>query len=231
MAIPARQIGQPSSTKAQLLWNISKQLETLIKVAGNVYIPQCPANTWTFTAGDTSIFPTSTTGYTLYEGSWTQYDDGQATDPVSFAGDLLIDGSTENSFYLSTNGYFYTSNVEFDINGNQQDLYLTPGDPLDDGDTQNFWYQNTGDASKWKTSILVYCGHCCGSPNQQTPYSYILNIYKDSEYQYIETVCKTNAGGSSGPQTNPEDSDVLTQVWQSDPNGTTWTYLGFGNVQ
>lgn len=32
MAIPSRQIGQPSSTKAQLLWNISKQLETLTSV-------------------------------------------------------------------------------------------------------------------------------------------------------------------------------------------------------
>jgi hypothetical protein len=35
MAIPARQIGQPSSTKAKLLWNISKQLENLIHVMYN----------------------------------------------------------------------------------------------------------------------------------------------------------------------------------------------------
>lgn len=39
MAIPSKQIGQPSSTKAGLLWQISKQLETLTNVAGNVYIP------------------------------------------------------------------------------------------------------------------------------------------------------------------------------------------------
>jgi hypothetical protein len=35
MAIPAQQIGQPSSTKSKLLWNISKQLENLIRVTYN----------------------------------------------------------------------------------------------------------------------------------------------------------------------------------------------------
>lgn len=37
MAIPSKQIGW--SQKAYLLWNISKQLETLTKVAGNVTLP------------------------------------------------------------------------------------------------------------------------------------------------------------------------------------------------
>jgi hypothetical protein len=36
MAIPSKQIGW--SQKAYLLWNISKQLENLIKVAGNVQL-------------------------------------------------------------------------------------------------------------------------------------------------------------------------------------------------
>jgi hypothetical protein len=35
MAIPARQIGQPSSTKTQLLWQISKQLQNLTRVMYN----------------------------------------------------------------------------------------------------------------------------------------------------------------------------------------------------
>lgn len=39
MAIPSKQIGW--SQKANLLWNISKQLETLTKVMGNVTFP-CP---------------------------------------------------------------------------------------------------------------------------------------------------------------------------------------------
>jgi hypothetical protein len=37
MAIPSKQIGW--SQKAYLLWNISKQFENLIKVAGNVTLP------------------------------------------------------------------------------------------------------------------------------------------------------------------------------------------------
>jgi hypothetical protein len=32
MAIPSKQIGQPSSTKPALLWQISKQLEKLTRV-------------------------------------------------------------------------------------------------------------------------------------------------------------------------------------------------------
>jgi hypothetical protein len=36
MAIPSKQIGQPSSTKAKLLWNISKQLENLTRVMYNI---------------------------------------------------------------------------------------------------------------------------------------------------------------------------------------------------
>lgn len=42
MAIPSKQIGQPSSTKAALLWDISKQLEILTQVMGNVTFPPCP---------------------------------------------------------------------------------------------------------------------------------------------------------------------------------------------
>ena len=49
MAIPSRQIGQPSSTKAQLLWNISKQLEALTRVMYNNPILVAPSTTTTTT--------------------------------------------------------------------------------------------------------------------------------------------------------------------------------------
>lgn len=39
MAISARQIGQSSSIKASLLWQISKQLENLTRVMYNAGIP------------------------------------------------------------------------------------------------------------------------------------------------------------------------------------------------
>lgn len=43
MAIPSQQIGW--SQRAKLLWNISKQLENLIKVAGNVNLPTTSTTT------------------------------------------------------------------------------------------------------------------------------------------------------------------------------------------
>lgn len=187
---------------------------------------------WTFVPGEISVFPTDSNGYTLYEGGWSNYDDGQTDETFPFAGDFYTSGGiVDNSAYMSTNGYIIPLNSGFQIYGNEGDLYLTPGDPLDDGDTQNFWYQNYIGASRWRTSMLVYCGRCCGSPNQQTPYSYILNIYRDGQYQYVEACAKTNFVNSAGPESNTEDSSTATQVWQSDLNGDTWTYLGFGNVQ
>jgi len=52
MAIPSRQIGW--STKANLLWQISKQLEKLTQVAGNVVL------TTTTTSSTTSTTTTAT---------------------------------------------------------------------------------------------------------------------------------------------------------------------------
>jgi len=47
MAIPSRQIGW--SAKANLLWEISKQLELLTQVMGNVTCPECTSTTTTTT--------------------------------------------------------------------------------------------------------------------------------------------------------------------------------------
>lgn len=47
MAIPSRQIGW--SAKANLLWEISKQLEILTQVMGNVTCPECTSTTTTTT--------------------------------------------------------------------------------------------------------------------------------------------------------------------------------------
>ena len=58
MAIPSQQIGW--SQTAKLLWQISKQLENLIKVAGNVQVTPSPT-TSTTTSTTTTIVPTTTT--------------------------------------------------------------------------------------------------------------------------------------------------------------------------
>ncbi len=54
MAIPSQQIGW--SQRAKLLWNISKQLENLIKVAGNVELTTTTTSS-TSTTTTTTIAP------------------------------------------------------------------------------------------------------------------------------------------------------------------------------
>ena len=62
MAIPSRQIGW--STKANLLWQISKQLERLTKVAGNVTLPTPSEQTTTIYSQSLS-FPINYTSMSL----------------------------------------------------------------------------------------------------------------------------------------------------------------------
>lgn len=60
MGIPSQQIGW--SQKDKLLWNISKQLEQLTQVAGNIQIvPVVPTTTTTTTIAGTTTTTTSTT--------------------------------------------------------------------------------------------------------------------------------------------------------------------------
>jgi hypothetical protein len=53
MAIPSKQIGQPSSTKAALLWQISKQLESLTRVMYSNPVHVNPTTTTTTTIAPT----------------------------------------------------------------------------------------------------------------------------------------------------------------------------------
>ena len=239
MAIPSRQIGW--GTEENLLWQISKQLETLTNVTYNISNHTTTTTTtinpnWSFVVSTNLQWPVDTIGYTLYTGAWTNIDDGNTTDPINYAGTFYTDGVADTQYYLSTNGYIYGVINSLYINGNGQDLFLTAGSPLLDGDIQNFWYKNDVYSSKWKTSILVYCGHCCGSPSQETPYSYILNIYKDGTTQYVETRVKTVDGGQTTGNAGPNgpwsvNSGTASQVWSSTDDGATWTYLGYGTIQ
>lgn len=67
MAIPSQQIGW--SQKAKLLWNISKQLETLTKVTGNVIIAPQITGGWSVvaggTAGDGTVAQYATNGFNI----------------------------------------------------------------------------------------------------------------------------------------------------------------------
>jgi hypothetical protein len=220
----SQQIGWSQEAKLYYEWLL--QLERLTAIVGKNIVPVSPA--WTFVPGSVSTFPQSSTGYTLYEGAWTNYDDGQTVDTFPLAGDFYYNNLSNNALYLSTNGYIFPPDNSYLIYGDQGDLYLTPGDPLSDGDIQNFWYKNTVSGSKWKSSMLIYCGRF-GS--QSTPYSYVINLYRDSQYQYIETCCKSNTVGYTGPNSGVVLAQTTSLVWQSPLDGSSWTLLGFGSIQ
>lgn len=65
MAIPSRQIGGPSNTKAELLWNISKQLEILTRVMYTAFNPSYPTTTTTTTAAPGNVEIAASTDFDI----------------------------------------------------------------------------------------------------------------------------------------------------------------------
>tara|TARA_B110000503_G_scaffold100336_1_gene150129 strand:- start:1491 stop:1901 length:411 start_codon:yes stop_codon:yes gene_type:complete len=99
MAIPSRQIGW--STKSNLLWQISKQLEYLTKVTANC----CSITTTTSTTSSTST--TTTTTSTTMPPSVTYYYNVTGYicgDPCADVGPFIAQSTTP-----LTIGYFYNN--------------------------------------------------------------------------------------------------------------------------
>ena len=67
MAIPSQQIGW--SQRAKLLWNISKQLEKLIQVAGNVQVAPGTTTTTTTTISAVSYLTTENNDQLITENN------------------------------------------------------------------------------------------------------------------------------------------------------------------
>jgi hypothetical protein len=100
MAIPARQIGQPSSTKAQLLWQISKQLENLIRVTYNRGVGISTTTTTTTTVGpfiNTIIISNGSLSAT--NGTYTRPDIATAFSQVGGTGTIFFGG---DAWYLNS---------------------------------------------------------------------------------------------------------------------------------
>ena len=120
------------------------------------------------------------------------------------------------------------------IAGNIGDLYLEPGLAITDGDTQNIYYLVEGDSTKWSLKLIVYCGVCC-PPDPQDPNSYVLNIYRDTQYQWVETFIKSSSSynRTTGPYNATNVSQPVSttsKVWRGDLLGQNWQYLGTGSV-
>lgn len=185
-------------------------------------------------------WPVNQNGYTLYSGGFTDFDDGYTTTPITVPSPFTIGTHTSTNIYVSTNGGISigfgtdTGNIiNGVISGNSGDLSLEPGVSLTDGDTQNIYYLVEGDDNKWSLKLIIYCGLY---GDETTAYSYVLNIYKDSEHQWVETFVKSNTNNNNSGPFNSMLIDVgvpastTSKVWRGGLNGQNWKYLGTGLV-
>ena len=127
MAIPSQQIGW--SQRAKLLWNISKQLENLIKVAGNVQVTPSPT-TSTTTSTTTTIVPSTTTTTTTSVPLTTTANISGIQNPVCLGQGLNItvtfSGSSiceSNTVYNSTGDFVGFTDIWLAVGG-QSRLYV-----------------------------------------------------------------------------------------------------------
>lgn len=188
-------------------------------------------------------WPSSTAGYTLYNGGFTSADDGYSNFPITLPTTFYTNGQSSNQLYLSTNGYFTIGSGDGAIYnspqnsnpatmaGNPGDNWMQPGLTNTDGDVQNWYYQTGTDGStRFYAKLLVY-GGTYGNPTNPT--SYVINFYRDGSYQWLETRIKSNARGNAGPYNSVDVSQgasTTSRVWRGDLNGENWVYLGTGRI-
>jgi hypothetical protein len=205
-----------------------------------------PTSSYSFDSSSLLSWPSSTTGYTEYNGVFSSIDDGYTSIPILALSNFNInnEGAT-NQIFVSTNGYITLGEGSGEISGGPQivigplatiagnpgDLYLEPGRGLDDGDTQNLYY-TTGSNGDNKSYIkfIVYSGVY---QDESRPSSYLLNLYIDNIYQWVETRVKSNTFGITGPYNSPsvaQPSSTISKVWRGDLAGQNWVYLGTGSV-
>jgi uncharacterized membrane protein len=209
--------------------------------SGNLYFNNGTPLTWS----------DDTTGFSLYNGGFTNIDDGYsntaiATLPSNFF--MACTGST--SVFMSTNG-FITIGVGSNnwsqspqgnnppiIGGNVGDLFINTGAGLSGGLTQGAYHKitNTGNYMKFELKVFEVMYQ-----NQNHESSYQINLYKDSTYQWIETLTKdtsnynynqyhSNIGPTSSSDVSQVPSTTSSQVWRGDLSGTNWEYMGEGSV-
>ena len=184
-----------------------------------------------------------TTGYTLLTGGVTGFDDGYWINPITIP-TYYTNNQTSSSLYISTNavvtlGVGYgtccpttpqTSANPALISGNAGDMYVNPGTPLTDGTIMNAYYRITQSGDRSQIELKVFQAILSA---QNSPYSYQLNLYRDSTYQWVETRVKTGAAGNVGPYNATDVSQpasTTSRVWRGDLLGQNWVDLGTGTV-
>ena len=198
---------------------------------------------WNYDSSAYLPWSDDTTGYTLLTGGVTSADDGYWNNPITIP-TYYINNQTSTSLYISTNavvtlgsGYDIccpsspqdSSNPAL-ISGNAGDMYADPGQSLSDGTIMNAYYKIKQNGDKIKIELKVFQTSLDANP---APYSYQLNLYRDSTYQWIETRVKSNTAGTVGPYNLSDVSQpasTVSGVWRGDLLGQNWVYLGSGIV-
>ena len=203
------------------------------------------ADTYNYNPSVFLPWPSSSAGYTLYNGGFTSADDGFSNSPITLPTTFKTDGQSSSNLYLSTNGYFtlgsgsaqiiYTPQDQSNpaaMCGNPGDNWMQPGLTMTDGDVQNWYYQTGSDGGgKYYVKLLVYQGQF---GNNTFPLSYVLNFYRDEQYQWLESRIKANQRGNAGPYNITDVSQgasTTSRVWRGNLNGQNWVYMGTGTVQ
>jgi hypothetical protein len=198
---------------------------------------------WQYDSLNTLTWTDSTAGYTLLTGGVTAVDDGYWVNPITIP-TYYTNNQTSSNLYISTNavvtlGVGYgsccpstpqTSSNPALISGNAGDMYANPGAALTDGTTMNAYYRITQNGDKTKIELKVFQAILSA---QNSPYSYQLNLYRDSTYQWVETRVKSGAAGNVGPYNAidvSEPASTTSRVWRGNLLGQNWVYLGTGTV-
>ncbi|NBP92232.1 MAG: hypothetical protein EBU43_07860 [Actinobacteria bacterium] len=179
------------------------------------------------------LWPSSTAGYTAYAGGITSVDDGYGTTPITLATSFSSPSQTSNQMWIQTNGYFTLGNPNDYISafqGNAADLWLQPGSTNSEGDTENWWYKTGSDGgTRYYVKNIVYGGIYPGNGSSS---SYLINLYIDGEYQWLETRIKSNAYGSAGiNNVSTYGASTTSRVWRGSLDGQSWVYMGTGSIQ
>jgi len=202
---------------------------------------------WQYDSVNNLIWPEYGTsgGFSRYTGGFTSIDDGNSTVPITLPGNFEMNAQGESAnLYVSTNGYITLGQGSGQIintpqsqsnpacmAGNPADNWLNPGLAMTDGDVQDVYYKSINQGNgKIGMQFKVYQGTY---GNQTSPRSYLINIYRDQTYQWIETRVKSSVAGNAGPYNNIDVStpaSTTSQVWRGDLNGQNWSYLGTGSI-
>ena len=203
------------------------------------------SDTWQYNSINNLAWTDDTTGYTLLTGGVTSSDDGYWVNPISIP-TYYTNNQTSPNLYISTNavvtlGVGYDSCCPYSpqdssnpalISGNAGDMFANPGTPLTDGTIMNAYYKITQNGDKTKIELKVFQAILSA---QNSPYSYQLNLYRDSTYQWVETRIKSNHPlNTVGPYNNidvSQPASTTSKVWRGDLNGQNWVYLGTGSIE